>query len=113
MLSVESILQVEEQARAKAAGSAQRVGTVAPVMRKAATVEDTPEDEATKLARNKQIMSRIMEYGVSQLPSMRACMAKCVWKSTKARLAWRATPSRDMRDKSKEGLGTHALDRIK
>ena len=41
MLSVEALLQVEEQARAKTVGSAQRVGTVAPVTPKATSVEES------------------------------------------------------------------------
>ena len=39
MLAVEALLPVEEQARSKAAGSAQRVGTVAPVTPQAAIEE--------------------------------------------------------------------------
>ncbi len=57
-------------------------------------------------------MSRLIEYGVSQLYSMRARMATCICKSIKARLAWRATPSRDKYVNSKEGLGTRSLAHI-
>ena len=54
-----------------------------------------------------------MEYRVSQLSSMLAIMAKCIWKSSKARLAWRATPSRGRYDKLEEGLGAHSRETIK
>ena len=48
----------------------------------------------------------------SHLSSTRASMAKSIWKSIKARLAWRAFPSRSPDDKSAEGLGGHSLERI-
>jgi hypothetical protein len=79
-LSAQARLQVEEQARSKASGSAQRAGTVALVTPHRVVAEDNPEYEATSLARKEQIMSRIMEYGVAQLSYMRARMAKCIRK---------------------------------
>ena len=62
MLSLDALLQVEEKARSGAVGSAQRAGTAEPVTPQAALADDTPEDEATKLARKEKIMSRVMEH---------------------------------------------------
>ena len=40
-------------------------------------------------------------------------MAKTIWKSIKARLAWRAPPFRSSDDHSAQGHGLHFLERIK
>ena len=50
---------VEEQARSKAVGLAQRTGVVAPIILPVAT-DDTADYEASKLARSERINNRIM-----------------------------------------------------
>ena len=59
-----------------------------------------------------KISAVVLEYGVSQLSSMRASMAKTIWRSIKTRLAWRATPSRSPYDHTVEGYGVHSFERI-
>ena len=75
-------------------------------------VEDDVEDEISKMERKENILGRLIEYGVSQLSSMRASMAKTIWRSIKARLPWRATPSRSPYDYTDEGYGVHSFERI-
>ncbi len=65
MLAVEALFQVKDKARSGSVGSAQRAGTAAPVTPQAALVDETPENEATKLAIQEKFMSRVMEYGAS------------------------------------------------
>jgi hypothetical protein len=59
------------------------------------------------------MLGRLLEYGAPHLSSMRASMAKTIWKSMKARLAWRASPFRSSDDHTAEGHGLHSLERIK
>ncbi len=67
---------------------------------------------STKLSEKEKILGRLLEYDVSQLPSMRASMVKTIWRSMKARLAWRETPERAPDDKTPEGRGIQSLERI-
>ena len=78
-----------DTASAAAAGSAQRPGDVAPVTPERTVRDEDIEAEINKIERRERILSRVLEYGTSQLSSMRAAMAKTVWRSIKARLAWR------------------------
>ena len=43
---------------------------------------------------------------------MRAAMAKTIWRSIKARLAWRETPERAPDDDTPEGKGAVSMERI-
>ena len=43
---------------------------------------------------------------------MRAAMAKTIWRSIKARLAWRETPERAPDDDTPEGKGTLSVERV-
>ena len=43
---------------------------------------------------------------------MRAVMAKTIWRSIKARLAWRETPERAPDDDTPQGKGTLSVERI-
>ena len=43
---------------------------------------------------------------------MRAALAKTIWRSIKARLAWRETPERAPDDKTPDGHGSLHLERI-
>ena len=46
------------------------------------------------------------------MSSTRAFMAKTIWKSIQARLAWRETPTRALDDKTRERRGQYTLERI-
>ena len=50
LLSVDAVLQSEQDATLRAIGSAQRAGTVAPVAPTRDVAEDVPEDEITMRA---------------------------------------------------------------
>jgi hypothetical protein len=88
-----------------AAGSAQRLGDVAPVTPERTVPEEDIEEDINKIERKEKILGRLLEYGTSQLSSMRAAMAKTIWRSIKARLAWRETPERAPDDDTPEGRG--------
>ena len=92
--STETIHEQPSFVAAPAVGSAQCSGAVAPVTPPRTVAEEDVEDDINKLER----LGRLLEYGGSQLSSMRASMAKTIWRSIKARLAWRATPSRSPDD---------------
>ena len=66
------------------------------------------------MERKEKILSRLLEYGISHLSFMRASTAKqSIWRSTKARLAWRASPFRSSDDHTEEVHGVHSLERIR
>jgi len=110
--SADTVFSSSSVAAALAAGSAQRPGDVAPVTPpRTAMVEDI-EHDISIIIRKEKILSRLLEYGVSQLSSMRAAMAKTIWRSIKARLAWRETPERAQDDTTPEGRGIHSMERI-
>ena len=94
-----------DSASVAAAGSAQRSGDVAPVALERTVPEEDIEDEISKIERKEKILGRLLEYGTSQLSSMRAAMAKTIGRSIKARLAWRETPERAPDDDTPEGKG--------
>jgi hypothetical protein len=71
-------------AAASAAGSAQRLGDVAPVTPQRTVPDEDIEDEISKIERKEKILGRLLEYGTSQLSSMRAAMAKTIWRSIKS-----------------------------
>ena len=100
-------------AASTAVGSARRADTAAPITLPSFAAEEGLEDEITKMEKKEKKLSCLLEDGVSHLSSMRASMAKFIWRSIKARLAWRATPSCSFDDKTVEGYGVHALERIK
>jgi hypothetical protein len=110
--SAETILEQPTVAVAPAVGSAQHSGTDAPITPPRNLVEEELEDEVSKPERKEQILSRLLEYGVSHLSSMRASVPKTIWRSIKARLAWRASPFRSSDDHTAEGHGLHSLERI-
>ena len=112
-LSAETVLHHQPVAAATAVGSAQRGGMEAPATPPRTTAEEELEDEVSKLERKENMLGRLLEYGVSHLSSMRASMAKTIWKSIKARLAWRASPFRSSDDHTAEGHGLHSLERIR
>ena len=65
-----------DTASAAAAGSAQRPGDAAPVTPERMVRDEDIEAEINKAERKERILSRVLEYGTSQLSSMRAAMAK-------------------------------------
>ena len=101
-----------DSASAAAAVSAQRPGDVAPVTPERTVPDEDIEDEISKVERKEKILGRLLEYGTSQLSSMRAAMAKTIWRSIKARLAWRETPERAPDDDTPEGRGDLSVERI-
>ena len=98
-------------ASAAAAGSAQRPGDVAPVTPERTVPEEDIEDDIRKIERKEKILGRLLEYGTLQLSSMLAAMAKTIWRSIKARLAWRETPERASDDNAPEGRGELSVER--
>ena len=67
-------------------------------------MDEDIEEEINNIERKEKIPGRLLEYGTSQLSSMRAAMAKTIWRSIKARLAWRETPERAPDDKLQKAV---------
>jgi hypothetical protein len=110
--STDTVFEPSSVVATPAVGPAQRSGDVAPVTPPRTTAEEDIEDEIHTLERKEKLLGRLLEYGVSQLSSMRASTAKTIWRSIKARLAWRAAPSRIPDDHTPESHGTHSLEII-
>ena len=108
-LSADTILRQQPVVAATAVGSAQRSGTEAPITPPRYPVEEELDDEVSKLERTENMLSRLLEYGVSHLSSMLASMAKTIWRSIQARLTWLEAPERAPDDKTSEDQGTHSL----
>ena len=68
---------------AAAAGPAQRLGDIAPVTLERTVQDEDIEADINKIERKERILGRVLEYGTSQLASMRAAMAKTIWRSIK------------------------------
>ena len=111
-LNFSANMMLDTASAASAAGSAQRPGNIAPTTPERAVKDEDIEAEINKTERREKILSRVLEYGTSQLSSMRAAMAKTIWRSIKARLAWRETPKRAPDDDTPEGRGEHSMARI-
>ena len=103
--SADTMFESPSVAATTAVGSAQRLGDVAPVTPPRAAMDEDIEEELNNIERKQRMRGRLLEYGVSQLSYMRASMAKTVWRSIKARLAWRETPERAPDDRTPEGRG--------
>ena len=108
MLSVEYLQNVEAEALGtKAAGPAPREGAAAS---SPAPAETVPVSREAK----EKIIAKALEYGGhTQLSSMRAMLARSIWRAIMSRFTWRATPQRKPDDTTQEGRGDYPLKRIR
>ena len=90
--STDTMFESASVVAAPAAGSAQRPGVVAPVTPERTALDDDIEEEINKVERKDKILGRPLEYGTSQLSSMRVAMAKndLAEHQSLACLAWHA-----------------------
>ena len=51
--------------------------------------------------------------GFTNISSMRAMLAKIIWRGIEARLAWRASPKRSFDDDTVDGCGVFDMNRIR
>ena len=97
IISVEAFKKVEDDALAARVGSAPRVAISSPAAAQP-TVEEETTENLTEFEAHAKLMARLLEYkGSTQLVSMRAIMAKAIFRSIKHRLAWRAFPEHKQR----------------
>ena len=114
IISVAALKKVEDDALAARVGLAPRVTIATSSLAHAQPMVEEETEYMTELEANEKLMARLLEYtGSTQLLSMRAIMAKAIFRSIKHRLAWRAYPQRAADDRSAEGAGTHSMERIK
>ena len=75
--STDTMFESASAVVASAAGSAQRSGDVAPTTPERAVMDEDIEEDINKIERQETILGRLLEYGTSQLSSMRAAMSTC------------------------------------
>ena len=116
LMSVEALKKVKDDALSARVGLAPRVtiATLALALAQPMVGEEEEVENLTELEAHEKLMARILEYkGSTQLISMRAIMAKAVFRSITHRLAWRAYPKRAADDISAGSEGAHTMDRIR